>query len=251
MREVLFRCSGIGHIMGDAQQIDENLRTPEIEKIIAKTNRTDEERALIKSLKARTLSATAKTFIRQMAAEDIFGVDFSVSSREMQKGIQCEDASIALYNAVFGKSLTKNSERRTDEYLTGESDLPDADEVADIKTAWSIATFPLSEDDVSDTQRKLYEWQVRAYMRLWNKPRGRVVYCLVDTPEELCKWEDASLHMVSHIPDHMRVTTWAFARDAELEAQMIDKIKCARAYYAHVVQQFHVTHQLCAEAGLS
>lgn len=219
MPDVLFRCSAIGKIMGDPKK------------------------------KGEVLTDTAKTFIRQMAAEDIFGVDFSVSSREMQKGIQCEDASIALYNAVFGKSLKKNSERRTDEYLTGESDLPDVDEVADIKTAWSIATFPLSEDDVSDTQRKLYEWQVRAYMRLWDKPRGRVVYCLVDTPEDLCKWEDASLHMVSHIPDHIRVTTWTYDRDAELEAQMIEKIKHARDYYAHVVQQFHETHQLLDAAG--
>lgn len=219
MPDVLFRCSAVGKLMGEPKK------------------------------KGEVLTDTAKTFIRQMAAEDIFGVDFSVSSREMQKGIQCEDASIALYNAVFGKSLKKNGERRTDEYLTGESDLPDVDEVADIKTAWSIATFPLSADDVSDTQRKLYEWQVRAYMRLWDKPRGRVVYCLVDTPEDLCKWEDASLHMVSHIPDHMRVTTWAYDRDAELEAQMLDKIKHARAYYAHVVRQFHETHQLFDAAG--
>lgn len=201
--------------------------------------------------KGEVLTDTAKTFIRQMAAEDIFGVGFSVSSREMQKGIQCEDASIALYNSVFGKSLVKNAERCTDEYLTGESDLPDVGEVADIKTAWSIATFPLSEDDVSDAQRKLYEWQVRAYMRLWNKPRGRVVYCLVDTPEDLCNWEDASLHMVSHIPEHMRVTTWTYDRDAALEASMIEKIGHARAYYAHVVRQFHETHQLFAEVGMN
>lgn len=218
MSDILFRCSSIGKLMGEPKK------------------------------KGEALTDTAKTLIRQMAAEDIFGVDFSVSSREMQKGIQCEDQSIALYNSVFGKSLTKNSERRTDDCLTGESDLPDVDEVADIKTAWSIATFPLSEEDVSDTQRKLYEWQVRAYMRLWNKPRGRVVYCLVDTPEDLCKWEDPSLHMVGHIPDHMRVTTWAYKRDHLLEANMIDKIKQAREYYSQVVRQFHETHILCTES---
>lgn len=220
MSDVIFRCSAIGKLMGEPKK------------------------------KGETLTDTAKTFIRQMAAEDLFGVDFGVSSREMQKGIQCEDKSIALYNSVFGKSLTKNGERRTDEYLTGESDLPDVDEVADIKTAWSIATFPLSEEDVSDAQRKLYEWQVRAYMRLWNKPRGRVVYCLVDTPEELCKLDDASLHMVGHIPEHMRVTTWTYDRDAELEALMLEKIGHARKYYASVVRQFHETHLLCAGAGL-
>lgn len=242
MSRILFRCSSVGKLMGEPMTIDAALRTPEVEEVIAKKKRTDEEKALIARLKAMTLSDTAKAHIRQLAAEEIFGIDFTVRSREMDKGTQCEEQSIALYNSVFGKALIKNTERRRDEYLSGETDLPDTDEVVDIKTAWSVATFPISEDDISETQRKLYEWQVRAYMRLWNKPRGRIAYCLVDTPEDLCKWEDPQLHMVGHIPEHMRVTTWAYERDAALEAAMIEKIKIAREYYALTLATFDADH---------
>jgi hypothetical protein len=189
------------------------------------------------------LSKGAKTFIRELAAQDIFGIDFEVSSREMTKGINCEGESIALFNSVFGRELVKNTVRKTDEHLTGEADLLDSDEVVDIKTAWSAATFPLSEDDIADTQRKLYEWQLRAYCRLWNKPRGRIAYCLVSTPDDLIGYEPMQLHMVDHIPEHMRVTSWTVDRDAVKEADMVQKIIAARAYYAEVIEEFDRTHR--------
>ena len=188
------------------------------------------------------LSVSARTYVRELASQSIFGVDFEVSSREMEKGIECEGDSIALFNSVFGRSLVKNTERKTDDYLSGEADMPDVDEVVDIKTAWSVATFPLSEDDLPDAQRRLYEWQLRAYCRLWDKPRGRLAYCLVNTPENLIRNEPQSLHFVDHIPMCMRVTTWAVERDAAKEAAMVEKIKHARSYYAEVIAEFDRTH---------
>ena len=189
------------------------------------------------------LSQGAKTYIRELASQAIFGVDFEVSSRQMEKGIECEPDSIDLFNRVFGRDLKKNDERRTDEYLTGESDLPDVDEVVDIKTAWSVATFPLCRDDVTDSQLKLYDWQLVGYMRLWNKPRARLAYCLVDTPERLIGYEPIQLHSVSHIQPYLRVTSWVMERDAAKEALMIEKIKAARAYYAEVLAEFDATHR--------
>lgn len=208
-----FRCSSVGKLMGEPRT------------------------------KGEVLSQTAKAYVRELAAQAIFGVDFEVSSKQMEKGIACEDESIGLFNRVFGRALVKNTERRSDDYLTGESDLPDVDEVVDIKTAWSVATFPLSEEDIADTQRKLYEFQLRAYMRLWNKPRARLACCLVDTPETLIGYEPLALHVVRHIPEHLRVTTWTVERDAAIEARMVEKIKAARAYYAEVVDEFDRTHR--------
>lgn len=211
-RELIFRCSSVGKLMGESRT------------------------------KGAVLSDTAKSYVRELAAQVIFGVEFEVSGKPLEKGIECEPASIDLFNRVYGRTLVKNDERRTDEYLTGESDLPDTDEVVDIKTAWSVATFPLSEDDLADTQRKLYEWQLRAYMRLWDKPRARLAYCLVDTPERLIGFEPLQLHVVSHIPERLRVTTWAVERDAAKEAAMLEKIKAARAYYRDVIADFDRTH---------
>lgn len=191
------------------------------------------------------LSVGAKTYIRELAAQAIFSVDFEADGKALAKGIECEDESIALFNRVFGRSLTKNAERRTDDFLTGESDLPDVDNVTDIKTAWSVATFPLCEEDIASTQRTLYQWQLRSYMRLWDKPRAKLAYCLVDTPERLIGHEPLALHVVGHIPEHLRVTVcMEIERDAEKEALLIEKIKLARLYYADVLREFDRTHRI-------
>ena len=91
--------------------------------------------------KSEVLSVGAKTYIRELAAQEIFGVDFVVSSKAMEKGIEAEGDSIDLLNSVRGLSLVKNTERRSDGYLTGECDLHDAAgrEGYDLKTAWSAA----------------------------------------------------------------------------------------------------------------
>ena len=211
--DIKFRCSSVGLLMGEPK------------------------------LKSQVLSATAKTYVRGLAAQALFGVDFDISSREMEKGIECEADSIALFNAVFGRKLAKNTERRTNEYLTGEADLIDADEVVDIKTAWSASTFPLGADDIASAQRNLYDWQLRAYMLLWSKPRARIAYCLIDTPERLIGYEPLQMHVVSHIPSHLRLTTWTVTRDEAKEAAMYQKIIHARAYYAEVIAEFDRTHQ--------
>ena len=213
MRDYKFRCSSIGKLMTEPRSKAEG-----------------------------PLSQGARTYIRQCAAQEIFGVDFEVSSKEMEKGHECEQDSIDLFNAVYGRALVKNEERRTDDYFSGESDLPDVDEVVDIKTAWSVATFPISEDDLAAPQRMLYEWQLRAYMRLWNKPRASIAYCLVNTPERLIRNESLALHVVGHIPERMRVTRWGFDRDAEKEALMVEKVKHGRVYFTQVIEEFERSH---------
>ncbi len=212
MADILFRCSSIGKLMTDP-----------------------------KTQKEGPLSVGAKTYIRELAAQEIFGVDFVVSSKAMEKGIQCEPLSIALLNRVRGLSLEKNTERRSNDYITGECDLFDTERRRghDTKTSWSIATFPIATVDCED---KLYEWQMRAYMALWDADEWEVNYCLVNTPEALIGFEPQSLHFVDHIPERMRVTTWVVKRDHDKEAAMVEKVKHARNYYAEVIAEFDKTH---------
>ena len=67
----LFRCSSLGKLMTEPKSKSEGV-----------------------------LSAGAKTYIRELAAQEIFGVDFQVSSKAMEKGILCEQDSIDLLNRV-------------------------------------------------------------------------------------------------------------------------------------------------------
>jgi hypothetical protein len=215
MSEILFRASMVGKLMSEPRSKSEG-----------------------------PLSQGAKTAIRDIAAQHILGIDFEVSSKEMEKGIECEPDSIALLNRVRGLSLQKNTERRNDGFVTGECDLfhASARDGYDLKTAWSAATFPILADDIGGTARTLYEWQARAYMSLWNADRWHIAYALVNTPERLVRMEPIALHLVDHIPEHMRLTVWTIERDAEKERAMHEKIKQARAYYAEVIEEFDRSH---------
>lgn len=189
------------------------------------------------------LSAGAKTYIRELAASDIFGVDFGVSSKYLSKGIECEQESIDLFNRVWGLDLSKNTERVSTDYLTGECDLVDQTmrKGWDIKTSWSLQTFPLLSQDAVD---KSYEWQMRGYMHLYDCDEWEVVYCMVDTPESLIGYEPLALHLVSHIPESHRVTTWLIERDLQAEEKLRQKCQAAQVYYAEVVAEFHRTHNV-------
>ena len=219
MRDLRIRCSSIGKLMTEPKT------------------------------KGEVLSVGAKTYMRELAAQAILGVDFEVSSKEMSKGIQCEDASIALVNEVYGTRLAKNTVRKTNGWLTGEADLIDvpADYGRDTKTAWSAATYPILVEDVNPASKTLYDWQGRGYMALWGVSKWYFDYCLVDTPEELYRNEPIQLHVVGHIPAHMRVTTWCVERDMAIEAAIREKVEHARAYYRDVIADFDRTHCIAGQ----
>ena len=187
------------------------------------------------------LSVGAKTYIRELAAQEIFGVEFEISSKQIEKGIEVEGDSIDLLNSVRGLSLMKNAERRSNDFITGECDLFDASAKRghDIKSSWSIATFPIT---VADCEDRLYEWQMRGYMALWDADEWEVNYCLVDTPDRLIGFEPMPLHVVSHLPEWMRVTTWTVKRDLEKEAAIYEKVKAANEYLNSVINEFDQTH---------
>ncbi len=213
MHDLLIRCSSIGKLMTEPRTKSEG-----------------------------PLSVGAKTHVRELAAQVIFGVDFTFSSKETEKGIQCEPDSIALLNEVRGLALTKNTERRNNGLWTGECDLFNAAQRRghDLKTSWSVKTFPICVEACED---KLYEWQMRGYMALWDADEWSVDYALVNTPEQLIGYEPATLHYVDHIPAHHRLTSWVIQRDRAKEEAMAEKVRLARAYFLEVIEEFDRTHR--------
>ncbi len=95
MRPTLFRCSSIGRMMTAPASIDPALLTPEVEAIQAKKERTGEEKALLEDLKLRTLSEGAKSYIRELVRQEIWGVDFSFSSKYTENGKAVEAEGLA------------------------------------------------------------------------------------------------------------------------------------------------------------
>lgn len=189
--------------------------------------------------KDETLSAGAKTEIEKLAKQLVYGYDEIVSSKYMDKGIQVEDQSIELYNAVFFTSHAKNTERKTNDWITGECDIHHPGKIIDIKSSWSLATFPSTSRAGQD---KGYEWQGRAYMWLWDEPEFEIAYCLVNTPDDLIGWEDSSLHYVDHINQELRVTRVPYKRDKSLEDKIKLRVEAANEYMDLMVKQIADEH---------
>lgn len=187
--------------------------------------------------KSETLSETAKSYLKQLAKEDYFGYSNELDNKYLTKGKQCENESIDLLNLVMFTNYSKNDQRLTNEWLTGEADIVSENEIIDIKTSWSLDTFPAIPEDINP---KDYEMQLRGYMMLYNKQKASVCYCMVDTPEELRAWENPQLHEVSHIAPEKRITMLSFERDLEIEKKIIQRCEEALKFYSNYINQLNL-----------
>lgn len=179
--------------------------------------------------KSETLSATCKTYIKELVKEDLFNYRTTIDSKYLTKGIDMEDTSINLYNEVHGTLYLKNTERLSNEFITGECDINAEDKIIDIKSSWSLETFPASPEDVNN---KDYEWQLRGYLWLYDKPKAELAYCMVSTPDYLLKeWDNLGIHKVDSHDPFLRVTTISFERDTEKEELIAQRVKDCREFY--------------------
>lgn len=227
----VFRASMVGDLMGSAKSINPEFITDEVKAIQNKTKakRTDDEQKLLDELLWSTLPDGAITILDKMVSQKLLNwQDAQLDFFTLQKGIQCENESIELYNEVKDTFYIKNVERVTVGNLTGECDLLDTSEslVIDIKTAYSKATFPLNLK-----LSKLYEWQLRSYMHLYNVNQAELAYCLVDTPEDLRKKTDPQhWHEVSDVDLKYRVSTLRIERDEVKEQQLLKRLALCGQY---------------------
>lgn len=189
--------------------------------------------------KTQILSVGAKTYIKSLAKGFVYGFEETVTSKYMEKGLLVEDESIALYNRVFRTNYIKNKERKTNDWVTGECDIDTGEKIIDAKSCWSLATFPCLKEDAYD---KDYEWQLRAYMMLWEREKAELSYLMVSTPDELIRYEQIDLHYVDAIDESLRVTTVEFSRDRDLEELIKVKCNAAQLYFNALVDQIANEH---------
>jgi len=187
--------------------------------------------------KSEVLSETTKTYIRAVAKQDFYGYNVELNNKYINKGNLQENDSIALFNSVMFSNYSKNTERLNNEWLTGEADIVADDQIIDIKTSWSLETFPATSEEGIN---KLYEWQLRAYMMLYDKNYATLCYCMVSThPSLLNEWENLSLHQVDNIAPEKRITTLLFTRDLELEEEIKVRLHHCTEYYVKYINQLN------------
>lgn len=136
---------------------------------------------------AGLLSATTKTFLKEIYLEEKYGRKKEISTKYTEKGLQQEEAGITLYCRFSKKLYKKNTVRVENDFITGEPDLVDNDDIlktligVDIKCSWSIFSFPFPDDELE----KAYEWQNQNYMYLTGAIRWITAFCLVNAPAHL------------------------------------------------------------------
>ena len=186
--------------------------------------------------KGEALSQTAKSYIIQQAKEDFFVYRTELNSKYIIKGLTQEQDSIDLLNLVRLEDYKKNEERVENEWLSGCCDIITDTSIIDIKTSWSLDTFPATTYELKDLSD--YEWQGRAYMWLYDMPSFELCYVMVTTaPEIMGEYENGALHYVDHIAPEKRITSITFERDKEIEIQMAERLILATEFYNEVLTQ--------------
>jgi hypothetical protein len=186
--------------------------------------------------KGEALSQTAKSYIIQKAKEDFFEYRSELNSKYITKGLAQEQDSINLLNLVRLEDYRKSDERVENEWLTGCCDIITETSIIDIKTSWSLDTFPATSYELKDTSD--HEWQGRAYMWLYDMPSFELCYVMVTTaPEIMGEYENGALHYVDHIAPEKRITSITFERDKEIEIQMAERLILATEFYKEVINQ--------------
>ena len=199
--------------------------------------------------KSEVLSQTAKSYIEDLFNELEFGYRKEFSSRYTDKGLEMEDEAIQFASEQFDWDfVVKNTERFTNDYITGEPDINTDNLLADIKCSWSLDTYPMFE---AEMKNKDYYWQLQGYMWLTGKAEAELVYCLMNTPLQIVEdevrrahWkaglidEDIDLrhevqtkHNYDNIPSKLRVKRYIVERDEKAIEKIIEKVEIAREYY--------------------
>ena len=96
----------------------------------------------------KNIGQTAINYINQIAKEDFFGYESPVINRYLDKGTNQELESIQLLNAVRFEDFQKNAVRKSNEFITGECDIETVSSIIDIKTSWSLDTFPELPEEI-------------------------------------------------------------------------------------------------------
>ena len=93
--------------------------------------------------KGEVLSQTTKTYLQELAIEEIYGIRKEFSSRYTDKGNEVEDLSIALCNDVLDIGfIYKNEEHFTNDWITGTPDVNTNEILLDVKSSYDATTFP-------------------------------------------------------------------------------------------------------------
>lgn len=144
------------------------------------------------------LGETCKAHLLECYIEAKYGRHNEMTNKYVEKGNMVEETSITLYSRCTKVFYKKNTETFENEFIIGTPDIITAGDVKDIKSSWSIWTF---FKNIHAPMNKTYKYQVNGYMDLLDRPAGKLVYVLENTPDVLIEQEKSSLRYKMGIID--------------------------------------------------
>jgi hypothetical protein len=204
----LFRCSSLHKLIGDGRS------------------------------KAAVISDTAKSAIRDIVKEDLYGFRSFTGNQHTQKGNLLEDLAIEMSGKMRLRNYQKHVGRVENELITGECDVLDLKNklIIDTKCTWDIGTHPFFADEAMEKVKKAgYDVQMQAYMWLYDCEVANVDFWLFPCPPELLNgWDDIDqlVHLVEKIDIRERKTTVVIERDEAIIQKIKDKVPHCQEYYA-------------------
>lgn len=204
----LFRCSSLHKLIGDGRS------------------------------KAAVISDTAKSAIRDIVKEDLYGFRSFTGNQYTQKGNLLEDLAIEMSGKMRFRNYQKHVGRVENELITGECDVLDLERklIIDTKVTWDIGTHPFFADEAMEKVKKAgYDVQMQGYMWLYDCEVANIDFWLFPCPPELLKdWDDIDqlVHLVEKIDIRERKTTVIIERDESVIQKIKDKIPHCQEYYA-------------------
>jgi len=204
----LFRCSSLHKLIGDGRS------------------------------KAAVISDTAKSAIRDIVKEDLYGFRSFTGNQYTQKGNLLEDLAIEMSGKMRLRNYQKHVGRVENELVTGECDVLDLKNklIIDTKCTWDIGTHPFFADEAMEKVKKAgYDVQMQAYMWLYGCDVANIDFWLFPCPPELLNgWDDIDqlVHLVEKIDIRERKTTVVIERDESIIQKIKDKVPHCQEYYA-------------------
>lgn len=209
----LFRCSSLHKLIGDGRS------------------------------KAAVISDTAKSAIRDIVKEDLYGFRSFTGNQYTQKGNLLEDLAIEMSGKMRFRNYQKHVGRVENELITGECDVLDLERklIIDTKCTWDIGTHPFFQDEAMERVKKAgYDVQMQAYMWLYDCEVAHIDFWLFPCPPELLKDRDdidQLVHLVEKIDIRERKTTVIIERDEAVIQKIKDKIPHCQNYYEQLFAQ--------------
>lgn len=190
---------------------------------------------------AGKLTDTAKSAVREMAKFDLFGYNAFEGNKYTQKGNDLEEQAIKLSGFTRGLALKKNTERRENDYISGECDIyvPSRKLIIDTKCSWDIGSHPFFADEAEEKAKKAgYDIQMQGYMWLWDCDQAQIDFVLFPTPLNLISTYDNDvklIDLVEQIPQTKRITTVTIQRNDELIEKIKERVSAAQKYYDQLI----------------